>query len=134
MSAAAMVPTDHATIPQKPSIVVTKNLPKAKTIKEQVEAYFADIPMLVRVAECESHFRQYDENGEVFRGMVPQDVGVMQINERYWGENAEKLGIDLYTTQGNMQYARYLYEKQGLRPWKASSACWTKGTELAIAK
>lgn len=134
MSAAQLNPTDDLVVPRKPSIVIKREVQKSKTIKEQVEEYFSDIPVLVRVAECESHFRQYDENGEVFRGMIPADVGVMQINERYWGRTAEKLGMDLYTTQGNMQYARHLYEKQGLRPWKASSGCWIKGTELAMAQ
>jgi hypothetical protein len=134
MNAAAMVPIDNSAIPTKPAIVTQNTPSKAKTIKEQVEDYFSDIPMLVKVAECESRFHQYNADGDVFRGVVPTDVGVMQINEKYWGETANKLGIDLYTTQGNMQYARYLYLKEGLRPWKSSSACWTKGQELALNK
>ncbi|HEY9586149.1 MAG TPA: hypothetical protein VJJ27_00720 [Candidatus Paceibacterota bacterium] len=128
-----MVPTDSSALPQRPVITITK-VPKEKTIKEQVEGYFADIPILIKVAQCESRFRQYDAKGEVFRGVVPADVGVMQINERYWGDTADKLGIDLHTTQGNMIYARYLYQREGLRPWMSSSYCWTKGTELAINK
>ena len=134
MNSAIMSPKDTDSLPSKPTIVAQKSLPKGKTVRQQVEEYFADIPMLVRVAECESRFRQYTNDGEVFRGVVPADVGVMQINERYWGDTADKIGIDLYTTKGNMQYARYLYLKEGLRPWKSSSACWTKGTELALNK
>lgn len=121
-------------IPQKPAIVSQTVRPTNKTVRQQVEEYFADVPMLIKVAECESRFRQYDSDGNVFRGIIPEDVGVMQINEKYWGDTADKIGVDLYTTQGNMVYARYLYNKEGLRPWKASSACWMKGTELAMVK
>ncbi len=135
MNAAVMVPQNNQNMPAKPAIVTQKGQTHTgKTVKQQVEEYFADIPALIKVAECESRFRQYDANGDVFRGVVPADVGVMQINERYWGDTADKIGVNLYTTEGNMQYARYLYLKEGLRPWKASSACWTKGTELALAK
>lgn len=132
---AAMTPQKTDVVPQTPTVVIVKEEPsKPKTVKEQVEEYFADVPMLIRVAECESRFRQFDENGNVFRGVVPSDVGVMQINEMYWGKTASKLGIDLYTTKGNMQYARYLYEKEGLDPWSSSEHCWAQGTQLAVNK
>ncbi len=134
MNAASVAPEEFIDIPHKPAIVTQKATTETKSIKRQVEEYFSDIPMLIRVAECESRFTQYDEDGNVFRGVVPADVGVMQINERYWGKTADRLGINLYTTEGNMTYARYLYNKEGLRPWKASSHCWSKGIELALAR
>ena len=135
INSAMMMPTKVDTVPQKPTVVIAKTEPsKEKTVKEQVEEYFADIPALIRVAECESRFRQFDVNGDVFRGVLPSDVGVMQINEMYWGKTAQKLGINLYTTQGNMQYARYLYEKEGLDPWSSSEHCWAQGTQLAVNK
>ncbi len=135
MNAAALVPQeDIQDSPRRPAIMKERPISKNKTVKQQVEEYFSDIPMLVRVAECESRFQQYDTDGSVFRGVVSADVGVMQINERYWSDTAEKLGIDLHTTQGNMVYARYLYNKEGLRPWSASSHCWAKGVELALNK
>lgn len=102
------------------------------TTQEMVSRYFADIPIMVDIARCESTFRQYDKNGNVLRGKANRyDVGVMQINEYFHLEKSEKLGYDIYSIEGNMAYARYLYEKEGARPWLASSNCWAKYTELA---
>ncbi len=97
------------------------------TVEEKVSLYFADIPVMKEIARCESHFRQTTLDGQVFRGeVVPADVGVMQINERYHLETAKKLGLDLHTLEGNMVYARYLYEREGTKPWNASAKCWKK--------
>lgn len=88
-------------------------------------SYFADIPAMIEVARCESTFRQYDEYGNVLRGyQVSSDLGVMQINEWYHGEESARLGYDIYTIEGNTAYARHLYETQGLQPWSASRPCW----------
>lgn len=103
-----------------------------------VRHYFADLPELVDVSFCESRFRQHDKNGNVLRGEInPSDVGVMQINLYYHQKDAQKLGHDLYTLEGNTAYARDLYEKQGLDPWVHSSGCWTKkpiSSKLALGK
>lgn len=104
-----------------------------KSTKELVTEYFADTPILADVAKCESEFRQFDSNGNVLRGRVnASDVGVMQINEQYHGAAALRMGYDLYTLEGNMAYARYLYETQGTRPWNYSSKCWSKFREVAV--
>ncbi|MCB9805639.1 hypothetical protein H6775_00600 [Candidatus Nomurabacteria bacterium] len=103
------------------------------TTQEKVEEYFSDIPILADVAYCESRYRQYDANGNVLRGVVNKaDVGVMQINEKYHAATAVKLGYDLYSLEGNMAYARYLYSKQGTKPWVHSSACWNTTREVAL--
>lgn len=99
--------------------------------REDMEAYlkneYSDTPILVDIARCESTFKQYHEDGKVVRGKVDKDdIGVMQINERYHGTTAEKLGIDIYTVEGNIAYAKYLYEKSGTQPWSASKPCWSK--------
>lgn len=87
---------------------------------------------MVDIARCESTFRQFDKNGNVLRGVANRyDVGVMQINEYFHLEKSKKLGYDIYSIEGNMAYARYLYEREGARPWLASSNCWAKYTELA---
>lgn len=102
---------------------------KSITVEEYVRGYFSDIPVLAEVARCESRFRQYDKNGNVLKGVVNNlDTGVMQINAHYHEEDADELGYDLSTLEGNTAYARYLYEKYGLRPWNASSPCWKKST------
>lgn len=93
--------------------------------KEYVETFFEGYPDLARIAFCESAYRHNTPEGDVLRGYVDKrDVGIMQINEHYHGQTAEELGYDIYTIRGNLAYARYLYEKQGSRPWNASKACW----------
>jgi hypothetical protein len=102
-------------------------MPAAQTVKEQVEAYFADEPVMANIAECESHFRQFNTDGNVYRGVQNnQDVGVMQINEHYHLDTSKKMNLDIYTLAGNMAYARYLYDKEGTTPWASSEACWGK--------
>ena len=102
-------------------------MPAAQSPKQFVDSYFADAPIMAKIAYCESRYRQYDTDGSIFRGKVnDQDVGIMQVNEYYHSATAEKLGLDLYTIQGNVAYARYLYEKEGTRPWSSSEPCWGK--------
>lgn len=105
----------------------------------EMEAYlkseYADTPILVDIARCESSFKQFRDDGKVVRGKIDRDdIGVMQINERYHGDTAEKLGMDIHTTEGNIAYAKYLYDKFGSQPWSASSKCWSKpvGDHLAV--
>ncbi len=96
-------------------------------VEDYVREYFSDIPVMIDIARCESTFRHYDKNGNVLRGVVNKsDIGVMQINTYYHGETAEKKGIDLYTLEGNLAYARDLYKRQGVKPWVHSSKCWNK--------
>jgi hypothetical protein len=92
-----------------------------------VRAYFADIPVMIQIARCESTFRHYLADGTVLKGRVDSaDTGVMQINKRFHQKTATALGIDLDDIYGNMAYARHLYEKQGTQPWNASAPCWAK--------
>lgn len=108
-------------------------MPQAQSVKEYAQSYFADEPVMIEIARCESRFTQYNKDGSVHRGVVnDKDVGVMQINEFYHGDTAKKLGLDIYTIQGNMAYAKYLYEKQGTAPWSSSEPCWGK-TKAALA-
>lgn len=110
------------------SVPTTPPAPKqAQTVEEYVKTYFADVPVMADIASCESHYRQYDSNGAIYRGTQNnQDVGVMQINEHYHLDTATKLGFDIYSIEGNVAYARYLYEKEGVTPWASSSPCWSK--------
>jgi len=109
------------------SMTAPQSMPQAQTVKEYVQNYFVDEPVMVEIARCESTFKQYDKDGSVHRGVVNnQDVGVMQINEHYHKDTADQLGLDIYTIQGNVAYAQYLYEKEGTAPWSSSQPCWGK--------
>lgn len=106
---------------------------KVKTTQEIVDEHFADTPILKKIAACESHHKQFNDDGSVLRGIVnPQDIGYMQINEKYHLGTALKLGLDIYTLEGNLEYAKYLYRTQGVKPWIHSSHCWDKSNEFAL--
>lgn len=97
------------------------------TLESHVREYFKDDPILAEIAKCESQFRHIGSTGKVIRGKANKaDVGVMQINEKYHLDQAEKMGYDLHTLEGNMAYAKWLYEKQGSQPWYPSEKCWSK--------
>lgn len=101
-----------------------------QTLEERVRDYFTDTPILAEVARCESQFRHFGKNGNIIRGIAnAKDVGVMQINEQYHGDKAETLGLDIYSLDGNLAYASYLYKKEGTKPWRSSAKCWNR--ELA---
>lgn len=102
-------------------------------VEAYVREYFADVPVLAEIARCESTFRHHDlRTGSILRGKVNRnDIGVMQINTTYHHDTALRLGYDIESIEGNLEYARHLYEREGTRPWNSSRACWSK-EHLAI--
>ena len=97
------------------------------TLEHYVKDYFAETPVLAKIAKCESRFRQVGSDGKILRGEVNKsDLGLMQVNAYYHGERALDLGFDLETVNGNLAYAKYLYDKEGTKPWSASEKCWSK--------
>jgi len=112
--------------PSDTNIVVSeRKLDRPMTLESYVREYFTDEPILAEIAKCESTFRHLGKNGQILRGKVNRgDVGVMQINEFYHGDKADALGFDIYTLEGNMDFAKYLYNKYGAKPWQASAPCW----------
>ncbi|MDO8620112.1 MAG: hypothetical protein Q7R64_02060 [bacterium] len=102
------------------------------TLEEYVREYFKDTPIMAEIAKCESRFRHLGKSGKVLRGeLTSDDLGVMQINEFYHEDTAKVLGIDLHTLDGNLAYAKWLYQKEGTVPWYSSSKCWQKERTLA---
>lgn len=83
--------------------------------------------ILERIAWCESRDRQFDENGAVMRGVAnPDDIGKFQINQKHWGAEAKKLGLNIATESGNRKMALLLFERYGTQPWHWSRSCWDK--------
>lgn len=102
------------------------------TLEEYVREYYSDAPILAEVARCESTFRHFGSDGRVIRGIVNKDdVGVMQINEYYHKDKSESLGFDILSFEGNLGYAKWLYESKGTGPWVHSSKCWKKYEQVA---
>lgn len=95
------------------------------SIEAQVREYFKDAPAMIEIARCESKFRQFTDAGNVLRGGASGGmVGVFQFYESIHAPAAKALGFDLSTLQGNLAYARHVYETEGTNPWNSSRYCW----------
>lgn len=110
------------------SIIVDEYVP-CETIEckitDEALAHGHDPVLTLSIAKCESEVRQFDENGDVLRGIQnPKDIGVFQINEKYHLDDSIKIGFDIYTVDGNIAYAMHLLDTQGTRPWNWSKNCW----------
>lgn len=118
--------TPQTLAPEIAQPAVAESVTVEKTIKELVEDEFGHGHIMVEVARCESQYRQFHE-GEVLRGKVnPRDVGIFQINEDYHLSIAANLDLDIETIEGNIAYARHLYNQKGTSPWIWSKPCWGK--------
>lgn len=101
--------------------------PEAGEVFEEINVNLPrELPTIFEhIAYCESGNTQWDSNGNVIRGVVnPMDIGKYQINTAVWGDEAYKLGYDVYTEDGNEAMALELYRRQGTDPWHASEWCW----------
>jgi len=98
--------------------------------EQKVREYFKDIPVMIEIARCESKFRQFTDNGNVLRsaGMI----GVFQFFESIHTTGAKALGFDLATLEGNLGYAKHIYEAQGTTPWSGSSYCWENSVSTTV--
>jgi hypothetical protein len=125
VSVASSSPTAYST-------TTDKQILSPKEVEKYIRNRYASDPVLVDIARCESSLRQFDAKGNVIRGFVNNaDVGVMQINEKYHADKAIELGLNIYTMEGNIDFAKYLYEKYGASPWQSSSKCWSHSDLLA---
>lgn len=121
-------------VPKEVKAIDYQPITDSKNVQKFINDYFADIPILTKIAGCESQYRQFNSEGDILKGEKNKyDRGVMQINILYHAETAESLGLDLDNIDDNVAYARYLYEKQGAKPWISSSACWAKFNQSEIA-
>ena len=82
--------------------------------------------LLRAIAEAESSWRQYDSEGNVLRGQDGKDVGLFQIRETIHLTKAKELGFDIYTPEGNINYALYLYSENYTDDWTASKSRWAE--------
>lgn len=94
--------------------------------KMAIEARFGTTSPMVAISICESGLRQYTASGEVLISKTG-DHGLFQINQIHLVE-AAKLGMDIDTLQGNIDFAALLYQKNHLKDWENSRPCWSKLT------
>lgn len=89
-----------------------------------MESYFGtSTPELLKVAFCESSLQQFDKNGNPLLSKT-DDIGVFQISAPNHALEAEKMNINLNTLDGNVKFAKWLYDTQGIGAWDSSRKCW----------
>ncbi|HTK60377.1 MAG TPA: peptidoglycan-binding domain-containing protein [Candidatus Baltobacteraceae bacterium] len=87
-------------------------------IEARIREAFADAPEMFPIAKCESGIRQFAPDGSVLRGGPGgRYVGIFQIDEPLHTAWAASLGFDILTIDGNIGYARHLYDAKGTKPW-----------------
>jgi hypothetical protein len=99
-------------------------------VEAAVRAAFADTPVLIEIARCESNFRHLTDSGSLLRNN--RNIGVMQLHSEYHGPAAAQQGLDITKLDDHLLYAALLYAAQGTTPWRSSAACW-QGREVAAA-
>lgn len=82
---------------------------------------------MIEHAWLESNCRQFQDDGKVTGNAGSSAVGVMQIMQSIWAEDALKLGYDLATLEGNLNFAYWLYEKRE-REGKVADIDWAETT------
>lgn len=94
--------------------------------KVETESEPKEIPeILIRIADCESGNSHYEPNGEVKRGKInPNDIGRFQISATHWLASSSANGIDIFSEEGNEEWAVRLYGIYGAEPWWPSAGCW----------
>lgn len=137
--------TDHDEIIEETPIELPEQFPQIEPVPEFISEPILEVKKregsesfewpgdLKRICSCEStgrpgnEPRHFDSNGEVLRGKVnPLDTGMCQINKKYHGAEADRLGLDLEIQSENFEYAARLYRQQGSQPWSWSASCWAQ--------
>lgn len=95
-------------------------------VETSVRNFFVDVPIMVEIARCESGFRQFDSAGDALDGGAGGMIGVFQIHKLSHEAMSAALGFDIRTLEGNLAYARHLYEAEGTDPWISAYPCWKK--------
>jgi hypothetical protein len=94
-------------------------------VEKEVRTFFADTPVMIEIARCESKFRQFTDAGNVLRGGGGGGmVGVFQFYESIHASAAKSLGYDITTLKGNLGYAKHVYTTEGTTPWNSAKYCW----------
>lgn len=106
--------------------VVEIEIVELRSPEQIVIDMFGENSLMYGIASCESSFHQFNQqDGTILRGKInSQDIGIFQINEKYWLQQAIKLGYDIYIPEGNVQMALWIYENYGTKDWNWSKKCW----------
>jgi len=113
-----LVPSASAATTSTTTSTTSNSIQTPAQTEKRVREYFADIPVMIEIARCESKFRQFTDAGNVLRGGGSGGmIGIFQFYELIHKTAALALGFDLDTVDGNLGYARHLYDQSGTTPW-----------------
>lgn len=95
-----------------------------------------EVPIILKkISWCESKNHQFNSDGSIYRGEInPLDTGKYQINEYWNGNEAIRLGFNIFTLEGNTKMALYLYKERGTQPWNWSKDCWGNPNRVWLEK
>jgi hypothetical protein len=111
--------------PSTETEIVSSTILTQSQIEARVREYFKDAPQMIEIARCESKFRQFTDAGNPLRGGSGGSmIGVFQFFDRYHLAPAAALGFDITTLEGNLAYAKRVYQTQGTTPWQSHRDCW----------
>jgi hypothetical protein len=94
-------------------------------VQHQIDKEIQKQKILKAIIDCESSNRHVI--GTLAK--VGVDIGKCQINTYWHSERAEQMGLNLFDPDDNMEYCLYLFEEEGVRPWKSSQVCWRQTLE-----
>lgn len=94
-----------------------------ETIEDKIKDVFPNKEEALAVARCESGLKQFDKRGEVIQNKESTAIGVFQIMASLHKKYANSLDLDIQTADGNIKFAKILYDKYGWKPWAASKKC-----------
>lgn len=111
--------------PTTTSSAPSNNMRRAETQDYVISFWYKNLPVgdareMLNIAQCESGFNHWDDNGNVVTNKNEDgstDWGVMQVNDKAWGEKAIQLGHNLQSLEGNLAMALYIRKEQGADAW-----------------
>lgn len=109
-------------------VVYAESVESYKTNEQIASDIFGDkADIMLAIAFCESSHRQFSTSTIPLVSST-NDVGFMQINRRWWGESAQRLGLDYENDlKDNMRMAKIILDIQGLKAWTTyNNGCYLK--------
>lgn len=95
---------------------------------------WAGYPLLKAICACESSSahpwnepRQFINGKPLWSLAGTPDVGACQISLKYHATTTYLMELDVMNSfEDNVAYAKYLFDKEGTKPWRASQKCWQR--------
>jgi hypothetical protein len=109
---------------QYSKIIIPNELVRWKLyLFKELEYDYSSFKILNAIAQCESGWNQFDKDGKILKNNG--NFGIFQINKLAHLKTYRNLGIDIENPYGNIKFAVFLYQRDGISPWyKWSGHCW----------